>query len=208
MRRARETAAIVGERDRPRAACRRRACASRTGALGGPPDRGHRARGARGMGGLAARRRRRSASRAASRWASTRSACSPRWPTSPRARCPRSSSATAARSARARRRRDPRGLDAFHDRRAQRDRHPPDFAGAMRPAAARSRRCSPASASATTSSARSPQHAFTIAADPSPLAPARYAADLRVAPPRIDDPGYVPFLQELVERTTCAPSCR
>jgi carbamoyl-phosphate synthase large subunit len=42
------------------------------------------------------------------------------------------------------------------------------------------------------------QHAFTIAADPSPLAPARYAADLRVAPPRIDDPGYVPFLQELV----------
>jgi carbamoyl-phosphate synthase large subunit len=42
------------------------------------------------------------------------------------------------------------------------------------------------------------QHAFTIAADPSPLAPAQYAADLRVAPPRIDDPGYVPFLQRLV----------
>ena len=42
------------------------------------------------------------------------------------------------------------------------------------------------------------QHAFTIAADPSPLAPAQYAADLRVAPPRVDDPGYVPFLQELV----------
>jgi carbamoyl-phosphate synthase large subunit len=42
------------------------------------------------------------------------------------------------------------------------------------------------------------QHAFTIAADPSPLAPARYAADLRVAPPRIDDPDYVPFLQGLV----------
>jgi carbamoyl-phosphate synthase large subunit len=42
------------------------------------------------------------------------------------------------------------------------------------------------------------QHAFTIAADPSPLAPARYAADLHVAPPRIDDPGYVPFLQALV----------
>ena len=41
------------------------------------------------------------------------------------------------------------------------------------------------------------QHAFTIAADPSPLAPAQYAADLRVAPPRIDDPGYVPFLLEL-----------
>jgi carbamoyl-phosphate synthase large subunit len=44
------------------------------------------------------------------------------------------------------------------------------------------------------------EHAFTIAADPSPLAPAQYAADVRVAPPRIDDPGYVPFLQELVER--------
>jgi carbamoyl-phosphate synthase large subunit len=42
------------------------------------------------------------------------------------------------------------------------------------------------------------QHAFTIAADPSPLAPAQYAADLRVAPPRIDSPDYVPFLQELV----------
>jgi carbamoyl-phosphate synthase large subunit len=42
------------------------------------------------------------------------------------------------------------------------------------------------------------QHAFTIAADPSPLAPAQYAADLRVAPPRVDDPEYVPFLQELV----------
>ena len=39
-----------------------------------------------------------------------------------------------------------------------------------------------------------------IAADPSPLAPAQYAADVRVAPPRIDDPGYVPFLQELVEQ--------
>src|SRR3954454_6424061 len=44
------------------------------------------------------------------------------------------------------------------------------------------------------------QHAFTIAADPSPLAPAQYAADVRVAPPRVDHPGYVPFLQELVER--------
>ena len=44
------------------------------------------------------------------------------------------------------------------------------------------------------------EHAFTIAADPSPLAPAQYAADLRVAPPRIDDPDYVPFLQDLVEK--------
>jgi carbamoyl-phosphate synthase large subunit len=43
------------------------------------------------------------------------------------------------------------------------------------------------------------EHAFTIAADPSPLAPAQYAADKRVAPPRIDDPEYVPFLQRLVE---------
>jgi carbamoyl-phosphate synthase large subunit len=43
------------------------------------------------------------------------------------------------------------------------------------------------------------EHAFTIAADPSPLAPAQYAADLRVAPPRIDDPDYVPFLQRLVQ---------
>ena len=44
------------------------------------------------------------------------------------------------------------------------------------------------------------QHAFTIAADPSPLAPAQYAADLRVAPPRIDDPEYVPFLLDLCEQ--------
>ena len=43
------------------------------------------------------------------------------------------------------------------------------------------------------------EHAFTIAADPSPLAPAQYAADKRVAPPRIDDPGYVPFLQDIVD---------
>jgi carbamoyl-phosphate synthase large subunit len=43
------------------------------------------------------------------------------------------------------------------------------------------------------------QHAFTIAADPNPLAPAQYAADLRVSPPPIDDPGYVPFLQEVVD---------
>ena len=42
------------------------------------------------------------------------------------------------------------------------------------------------------------EHAFTIAADPSPLAPARYAADLHVVPPRIDDPGYIPFLEEVV----------
>jgi carbamoyl-phosphate synthase large subunit len=44
------------------------------------------------------------------------------------------------------------------------------------------------------------QHADLIACDPSPLAPAQYAATHRYAPPRIDDPGYVPFLQELCER--------
>src|SRR4051794_23751346 len=43
------------------------------------------------------------------------------------------------------------------------------------------------------------EHAYTIACDPSPLAPARYAAHVRAAPPRIDDPQYVPFLQEIVE---------
>jgi carbamoyl-phosphate synthase large subunit len=44
------------------------------------------------------------------------------------------------------------------------------------------------------------QHALVVAADPSPLAPAQYAADVRVAPPRVDSPDYVPFLTELVER--------
>jgi carbamoyl-phosphate synthase large subunit len=44
------------------------------------------------------------------------------------------------------------------------------------------------------------QHAFVVAADPSPLAPAQYAADVRVAPPRVDDPDYVPFLASLCER--------
>ena len=44
------------------------------------------------------------------------------------------------------------------------------------------------------------EHAFVIAADPNPLAPAQYAADARVAPPRIADPGYVPFLEDLVDR--------
>jgi carbamoyl-phosphate synthase large subunit len=41
------------------------------------------------------------------------------------------------------------------------------------------------------------QHAFTVAADPNPLAPAQYAAHARVAVPRIDDPAYVPVLAEL-----------
>jgi carbamoyl-phosphate synthase large subunit len=41
------------------------------------------------------------------------------------------------------------------------------------------------------------QHAFVVAADPNPLAPAQYAADVRVSVPRIDDPGYVDALEEL-----------
>ena len=41
------------------------------------------------------------------------------------------------------------------------------------------------------------QHALVVAADPNPLAPAQYAADHRHPVPRIDDPGYVPALQEL-----------
>lgn len=42
------------------------------------------------------------------------------------------------------------------------------------------------------------RHARTIAADPSLLAPARYAADLAVVPPRIDDPDYIPYLERVV----------
>jgi carbamoyl-phosphate synthase large subunit len=44
------------------------------------------------------------------------------------------------------------------------------------------------------------QHARVVAADPNPLAPAQYAADVRVSVPRIDDPGYVPALAALCER--------
>jgi carbamoyl-phosphate synthase large subunit len=40
----------------------------------------------------------------------------------------------------------------------------------------------------------------TIVADPSPLAPAQYAAHVRAAVPLIDDPGYVPALQRLCEQ--------
>ena len=39
----------------------------------------------------------------------------------------------------------------------------------------------------------------TIVADPSPLAPAQYAAHVRVAVPRMDDPEYVPALAGLCE---------
>jgi carbamoyl-phosphate synthase large subunit len=44
------------------------------------------------------------------------------------------------------------------------------------------------------------QHTTLVAVDPNPLAPAQYAATHRYAPPRIEDPGYVPFLAELCER--------
>ncbi|MFL5844919.1 MAG: ATP-grasp domain-containing protein [Solirubrobacteraceae bacterium] len=44
------------------------------------------------------------------------------------------------------------------------------------------------------------QHTTLVACDPNPLAPAQYAATHRYAPPRFDDPGYVPFLAELCER--------
>jgi carbamoyl-phosphate synthase large subunit len=44
------------------------------------------------------------------------------------------------------------------------------------------------------------QHATVVAADPNPLAPARYAAHHRVAVPRIEDPAYVPALRELCAR--------
>ncbi len=44
------------------------------------------------------------------------------------------------------------------------------------------------------------QHATVVAVDPNPLAPAQYAADHRGPVPRIDEPSYVPALQELCER--------
>jgi carbamoyl-phosphate synthase large subunit len=44
------------------------------------------------------------------------------------------------------------------------------------------------------------QHATVVAADPNPLAPAQYAAHHRCPVPRIDEPSYVPALQELCER--------
>jgi carbamoyl-phosphate synthase large subunit len=43
------------------------------------------------------------------------------------------------------------------------------------------------------------QHATAVAADPNPLAPAQYAAHARRPVPRIDQPGYVPALEALVE---------
>src|SRR3954468_22410684 len=43
------------------------------------------------------------------------------------------------------------------------------------------------------------QHATVVAADPNPLAPAQYAATVRTAVPRIDDPEYVPALRALCD---------
>jgi carbamoyl-phosphate synthase large subunit len=43
------------------------------------------------------------------------------------------------------------------------------------------------------------RHATIVAADPSPLAPAQYAAHVRRAVPRIDDPGYVAALEALCD---------
>ena len=40
----------------------------------------------------------------------------------------------------------------------------------------------------------------TVAVDPSALAPAQYAAHVRVAVPRIDDPAYIPALERLCEQ--------
>ena len=40
----------------------------------------------------------------------------------------------------------------------------------------------------------------TVVADPSPLAPAQYAAHVRTVVPMIDDPGYVPALERLCEQ--------
>ena len=40
----------------------------------------------------------------------------------------------------------------------------------------------------------------TVAVDPSTLAPAQYAAHVRVAVPRIDDPAYIPALEGLCEQ--------
>lgn len=40
----------------------------------------------------------------------------------------------------------------------------------------------------------------TVVADPSPLAPAQYAAHVRAAVPLIEDPGYIPALEALCEQ--------
>ena len=125
---------------------------------------------------------RRSPTRSASSGSSSRRRCTTSRRGSSTASAPRSTSATSRRRRSSRSRacasgcarrpsRSSTSSDARHDRR------PADRVG---------KRHDIVSAFA--------RHAFTIAADPNPLAPAQYAADLRVAPPRIDDPAYVPFL--------------
>ena len=53
------------------------------------------------------------------------------------------------------------------------------------------------------------EHAFVIAADPNPLAPAQYAADVRVAPPRDRRPRLRPVPRRSSSRsTTSRPSSR
>ena len=47
----------------------------------------------------------------------------------------------------------------------------------------------------------------TVVADPSPLAPAQYAAHVRAAVPLIDDPGYVPALRAPVRASTASARC-
>jgi carbamoyl-phosphate synthase large subunit len=42
-------------------------------------------------------------------------------------------------------------------------------------------------------------HATVVAVDPNPLAPARYAAQVRACAPRIDDPEYIPALARLCQ---------
>src|SRR4029079_11278471 len=43
------------------------------------------------------------------------------------------------------------------------------------------------------------KHGWVVPACRSLLAPAQYAADVRVAPPRADEPDYIPFLTALCE---------
>ena len=63
-------------------------------------------------------------------------------------------------------------------------------------------------ASATTSSRAFAQHATVVAADPNPLAPAQYAAHVRRAVPRIDDPATSRRWRRCATSTASAPSSR
>ena len=48
----------------------------------------------------------------------------------------------------------------------------------------------------------------TIAVDANPLAPAIYHADVHAIVPRIDDPGYLSTLRELIAVHDVSSSCR